>query len=200
MYQRPILFSVGLSDKLLGLVLIGGPLLDAGHIVRLIDNDAYGWFHAKLINEIRHFRADCVMLGHSGSTAAHDTCIDTAQAIRAALPDVLLVYGGVYPTYAAREILQQHAAIDVIVLDSDILNACRNQIVSTPKLSPGMLFAGVKLTEALFHLRPAGLLRLFVGYDARVHKILRSSFAAGIRVVLAELMEFVFQKRYECEM
>ncbi len=423
--RRFIANRFGLGFQIpLGLVLIGGPLLDAGHAVRLIDNDAYGWSHEKLIKEIQHFRADCVMLGHTGSTAAHDTCTDTARALRNALPDVRIVYGGVYPTYAANEILQRHPAIDVIVrgegeqtvldlvaawengdslasvkgiawrdsgdvrlnpmqhtitdldryrpgwelvdwprytiygvgrsagmqfsrgctlsctycgqwmfwrkwrhrsaqnmvaelttlardygvkyfwfadeffgadqaavrellqaiaeadldlslninmtaagvvrdaellplykaagveyvvmgvesledetlgtlttklrkmyeLDADILNACyitphswtadgrqtkpediiqrdqskwtyRNQIVATPKLSPGMLFAGVKLTEALFHLRPAGLARLFVGNDARVRKILRASFMAGVRVV-AEVGEFLFRTRF----
>ena len=34
-------FGVGYQPPL-GLVFIGGPLVDAGHTVRLIDNDAYG--------------------------------------------------------------------------------------------------------------------------------------------------------------
>jgi len=111
-------FGVGYQIPL-GMVLIGGPLINAGHAVHLIDNDAYGWDHARLADEVRAFGADCVMLGHTGSTAAHDTCIATAQALRDALrdalPSVKIVYGGVYPSYAARETLEQHSAIDVIV-------------------------------------------------------------------------------------
>src|SRR5262249_48609797 len=34
----------------------------------------------------------------------------------------------------------------------------RNQILHVPRLAPWQLFAGVKLTEALYHLRPRGLL------------------------------------------
>ena len=115
--------------------------------------------------------------------------------------------------------------INLLELDSDILNACyitphswtadgkrtipadiiqsdqskwtyRNQIVATPSLSPLTLFAGVKLTEALFHLRPAGLARLFFGADARVRKILRASFTAGIRVVAAEIVEFLIDTHF----
>lgn len=72
----------------------------------------------------------------------------------------------------------------------------RNQVVATPNLPPWTLFAGVKLTEALFHLRPTALARLFVGSDTRVRKMLRSSFMAGIRVVVAEVAEFLFQTRF----
>lgn len=107
-------FGVGYQIPL-GLVFIGGPLLDAGHIVKLIDNDLYGWSHAKLIEEIRDFAPDCIMLGHTGSTAAHSTCLDTASALRSAFPHAYIVYGGVYPTYAAEETLKNNPAIDVIV-------------------------------------------------------------------------------------
>ena len=40
-----------------GLICIGGPLLDAGYIVRLIDHDAYGWSFKKLLNDVGKFRA-----------------------------------------------------------------------------------------------------------------------------------------------
>ena len=33
----------------LGLVCIGGPLIDAGFTVKLIDHDLYGWSHPRLI-------------------------------------------------------------------------------------------------------------------------------------------------------
>src|SRR5690349_12240220 len=70
----------------LGLVLIGGPLIDAGHTVRLIDNDLHGWNSKRLIGETRNFAPDIIMLGHTGSTAAHHTCLETASALRAAFP------------------------------------------------------------------------------------------------------------------
>jgi anaerobic magnesium-protoporphyrin IX monomethyl ester cyclase len=72
----------------------------------------------------------------------------------------------------------------------------RNQVVATPHLSPTALFLGVKLTEALFHLRPKGLLRVVWGADKRVRTILRSSMAVGVRVVLAEVREFLFDTNF----
>lgn len=99
----------------LGLVYIGGPLLDAGFSVKLIDNDAYGWSDARLAREIAAFGAAYVLVGHTGSTAAHAVCLRTMRAIRAALPNVRIVYGGVYPSYADQTTLQECPAIDVIV-------------------------------------------------------------------------------------
>ncbi|HSB02229.1 MAG TPA: radical SAM protein [Anaerolineales bacterium] len=99
----------------LGLVCIGGPLIDAGFTVRLIDHDLYGWSYQKLIKEISDFKADYILLGHSGSTAAHKTAIKTIRAIHEKLPHLRVVYGGVYPSYADRAILAECEEIDAIV-------------------------------------------------------------------------------------
>ena len=99
----------------LGLVLLGGPLLDAGHQVRLIDNDVLGWTDQQLVQELAKAPPDCLLLGHTGSTAAHPVAMQTARHIRQALPQIRIIYGGVYPTYAAQAIMQEHPAVDVIV-------------------------------------------------------------------------------------
>ena len=99
----------------LGLVSIGGPLIDAGFTVKLIDHDLYGWSIQKLIEEISIFQADYILLGHSGSTAAHKTALRTIRAIHKELPHVRVVYGGVYPSYADRVAMAECEEIDVIV-------------------------------------------------------------------------------------
>lgn len=114
--RRFIANRFGLGYQLpLGLVFIGGPLLEAGHQVRLIDNDLYGWPAERLVAEIAQFEPDYVLLGHTGSTAAHPTCLATARVLRSALPQLKIAYGGVYPTYAAEAALRECPAIDVIV-------------------------------------------------------------------------------------
>jgi anaerobic magnesium-protoporphyrin IX monomethyl ester cyclase len=114
--RRFIANRFGLGYQIpLGLVYVGGPLLDAGHQVRLIDNDLYGWPLARLVEEIRDFGAGYVLIGHTGSTAAHTTALRTIRALRQALPAVKIVYGGVYPSYAAKSILAENPEIDVIV-------------------------------------------------------------------------------------
>jgi len=99
----------------LGLVCIGGPLIDAGYSVKLIDHDLYGWSFKRLIKEISDFNADYILLGHSGSTAAHKTALRTIRAIHNGIPHIRVVYGGVYPSYADRVVMDECAEIDVIV-------------------------------------------------------------------------------------
>jgi anaerobic magnesium-protoporphyrin IX monomethyl ester cyclase len=99
----------------LGLVSIGGPLIDAGFTVKLVDHDLYGWSYQRLIKEISDFGADYILLGHSGSTAAHKTAIKTIKAIHEQLPHLRVVYGGVYPSYADRVVMAECEEIDVVV-------------------------------------------------------------------------------------
>ena len=99
----------------LGLVYIGGPLVDAGHTVKLIDNDLYGWPLDRLVDEIKAFKADYALVGHTGSTAAHATALAVIEAVRKSLPQVRTVYGGVYPSYADKTTLQECPAVDAIV-------------------------------------------------------------------------------------
>ena len=98
-----------------GLLAIGGPLLDAGHTVRLLDAEIRNLSFAQIIAEIQRFAPDVVMTSHGGSTPAHPTVCAMAAAIKRTCPDVLMVYGGVYPTYHGAEILAAEAAIDFIV-------------------------------------------------------------------------------------
>ncbi|HVR83889.1 MAG TPA: radical SAM protein [Planctomycetota bacterium] len=99
----------------LGLVLIGGPLVDDGHRVRLVDNDVHGWDDARLIRELAPDLPDSILLGHTGSTAAHPAAMRTAAALRTAFPRARLVYGGVFPSYAAETVLRENPALDVVV-------------------------------------------------------------------------------------
>ena len=107
-------FGVGYQLPL-GLVLLGGPLIDAGHTVKLIDNDLYGWKLNRLAQEAEQFNPDYILLGHTGSTAAHNTCLQTAAYLKQHLPTTKIAYGGVYPSYAADAILTECPEIDVIV-------------------------------------------------------------------------------------
>jgi anaerobic magnesium-protoporphyrin IX monomethyl ester cyclase len=99
----------------LGHVFLGGPLLDAGHRARLIDNDALGWDDERLARNLAASPPDCIFIGHTASTAAHPAAMTTARALRARLPSAHIVYGGVYPSYAAAQVLRDNTALDVVV-------------------------------------------------------------------------------------
>jgi hypothetical protein len=68
--------------------------------------------------------------------------------------------------------------------------------LSTRYLKPFELFLGVKLTEALFHLRPKALKRLLIGKDKHYLQIMRHSMGVGIKVILAEIYEFLFETKF----
>lgn len=99
----------------LGLVLLGGPLVDAGFNVRLIDHDMNGWKIKRLLQEVQEFQPKYILLGHSGSTASHNVAVATVKEIKKKFPQIRVVYGGVYPSYAYQTILADVPEIDVIV-------------------------------------------------------------------------------------
>jgi anaerobic magnesium-protoporphyrin IX monomethyl ester cyclase len=99
----------------LGLLAIGGPLLDAGHTVRLLDAEYRKLTLSAIRRAVGAFHPDIVMTGHAGSTPAHPICVDMYRDIKESFPGVLTVYGGVYPSYHAEAILASEPAVDVIV-------------------------------------------------------------------------------------
>jgi anaerobic magnesium-protoporphyrin IX monomethyl ester cyclase len=99
----------------LGLLSIGGPLIDAGHEVGLVDADRENLPDDETIRRIVARAPDVLMVGHSGSTSVHPVVSRITRALREELPDVVIVYGGVFPTYHYREVLAEEPQIDVIV-------------------------------------------------------------------------------------
>ncbi len=109
----------------LGLLAIGGPLIDAGHEVRLIDGDRDATPVPELIREAARLKPDAVLFGHSGSTSGHPVIAQIARGVAAALPAAHIVYGGVFPTYHWREILEAEPWVTAIVRGEGEETACR---------------------------------------------------------------------------
>jgi len=107
-------FGVGHQIPL-GLLMVGGALLDAGHEVKLLDAERQHLSIKKVVTRVKEFSPDIVLAGHAGSTPAHPICTRMLFAIKASLPKVITVYGGVYPTFNSLEILRRQSGIDVIV-------------------------------------------------------------------------------------
>lgn len=99
----------------LGLLSIGGPLIDDGHDVSLIDFEIENPSSLEMANRIAGERPDVLMIGHSGSTSAHPVIAEVTRRVRALCPRTHIVYGGVFPTYHHREILEAEPQVDVIV-------------------------------------------------------------------------------------
>ena len=99
----------------LGLLAIGGPLLDDGHDVALIDGELGPISLPELTSDIVRRQPDAVLFGHSGSTSGHPIIAQVSAAVTRAAPDVKIIYGGVFPSYHWRDILQQEPHVDAIV-------------------------------------------------------------------------------------
>jgi anaerobic magnesium-protoporphyrin IX monomethyl ester cyclase len=99
----------------LGLLSVGGPLIDAGHHVRLLDAEFGPMSTREIVKQAVAFAPQAILVGHSGSTSGHPIVREVTRAIRAALPKTRIIYGGVFPTYHWREILAEEPQIDVIV-------------------------------------------------------------------------------------
>ncbi|MFG1222443.1 magnesium-protoporphyrin IX monomethyl ester anaerobic oxidative cyclase [Xanthobacter wiegelii] len=99
----------------LGLLAIGGPLIDDGHEVRLVDGELKPMTVADLVAAATDFQPDAVLFGHSGSTSGHPVIAAVAAGIAQALPGAFIVYGGVFPTYHWRDILAAEPHVTAIV-------------------------------------------------------------------------------------
>jgi anaerobic magnesium-protoporphyrin IX monomethyl ester cyclase len=99
----------------LGLLAIGGPLIDDGHEVCLIDGEFGPMTVQAIVDEAAQLRPDAVLFGHSGSTSGHPVIKEVACAIKARMPHAWIVYGGVFPTYHWREILKDEPCVTAIV-------------------------------------------------------------------------------------
>ncbi len=99
----------------LGLLCIGGPLMDAGHDVTLLDADRENLSDQKILRYVWNHQPEIVMFGHSGSSTAHTIVLRIAALIKQLQPKIIIIYGGVHPSYFWKETLSQNACIDYIV-------------------------------------------------------------------------------------
>ncbi|UPT68150.1 MAG: B12-binding domain-containing radical SAM protein [Sphingobacteriales bacterium JAD_PAG50586_3] len=99
----------------LGLLSIGGPLIDAGHDVELLDAEFGPMKHSEIVARVVAHNPDVIMLGHSGSTSAQPIINDITQKVKQLNSNIQVIIGGVFPTYHWKEILETNPQIDYIV-------------------------------------------------------------------------------------
>jgi anaerobic magnesium-protoporphyrin IX monomethyl ester cyclase len=120
----------------LGLLMIGGPLLDEGHHVTLIDAARDHLTDNQIVSRLHGM--DVVMIAHVGSTTSHPCCLRVLRAVKDAMPHVKTVYGGVHPTYHYQTILAEHPEVDIIVRgegEATVLDLVRALDAQTEDLS-----------------------------------------------------------------
>jgi len=100
----------------LGLLYLGGSLIDIGYThIELLNADYSNMEDALIIQKVKAYHPDVVLIGHSGSTSAHPIAMRISYQIKEVLSDVKVIYGGVYPSYHGYEILRDESCVDFIV-------------------------------------------------------------------------------------
>ena len=173
----------------LGLLAIGGPLIDDGHDVRLIDGEFGPMPTDEIVAAARDWGPDAVLFGHSGSTSGHPVIAAVAAAIAATMPAVAIVYGGVFPTYHWREILDEEPAVTAIVRGEGEETA-RQLMAALAAGAPLGDIPGIAFRDATGPraTRPANVIRDLdayrVGWELIDHA--RYSYWGGLRAVVVQ--------------
>lgn len=174
----------------LGLLAAGGPLIDDGHEVELIDGELGPMRLDDIVAAAARRKPDAVLFGHSGSSSGHPIIARVAQQARARLPDVHIVYGGVHPTYFWREILAREPWVDAIVRGEGEETARRlmRALEQGEDLGniPGLAFRGEE--GAALATPPAPVIQVLddyrVGWELIDHR--RYSYWGGKRAVVIQ--------------
>ena len=173
----------------LGLLAVGGPLIDDGHEVRLIDGEFGPMPVASLVAEATRWVPDAVLFGHSGSTSGHPVIAEVARGIAHALPGVSIVYGGVFPTYHWREVLAEEPYVTAVVRGEGEETATRLMaaLEEGKRLAdvPGIAYRdanGPRATRAAPIIRDLDAYR--VGWELIDHA--RYSYWGGLRAVVVQ--------------
>src|SRR3954454_19935968 len=77
----------------LGLLAVGGPLIDDGHEVRLLDAEFGPMPVAAIVDEIIRLAPEAVLFGHSGSTSGHPVIAEVSRLLATHLPNAWIIYG-----------------------------------------------------------------------------------------------------------
>jgi anaerobic magnesium-protoporphyrin IX monomethyl ester cyclase len=173
----------------LGLLAIGGPLIDDGHVVHLIDGEFGPTSTQGIVAQAARLAPDAVLFGHSGSTSGHPVIAEVARAIVTALPGVRIVYGGVFPTYHWREILAEEPHVTAIVRGEgeETARQLMRALAERTDLAaiPGIAYRGPHGPCAT---RPAPVIRDLdayrVGWELIDHA--RYSYWGGLRAVVVQ--------------
>ncbi|WP_132255479.1 magnesium-protoporphyrin IX monomethyl ester anaerobic oxidative cyclase [Methylobacterium segetis] len=173
----------------LGLLAIGGPLIDDGHEVQLIDAEFGPMPLPALVQQIVEAAPEAILFGHSGSTSGHPVIAEVACAVADHLPGVPIVYGGVFPTYHWREILAAEPYVTAIVRGEGEETA-RQLMAALERGTPLGEVAGIAYRAGgeIRATRPAGVIQCLdvyrIGWELIDHA--RYSYWGGKRAVVVQ--------------
>lgn len=99
----------------LGLLYLGGILVDNGHIVKLLDAAKLDMDVKQLIKSIKSFEPDVVCVGSSASLVTSKKSLEVMGIVKEINKKIKTVYGGSYPTFQFDEIMKKYPQVDFII-------------------------------------------------------------------------------------
>jgi radical SAM superfamily enzyme YgiQ (UPF0313 family) len=98
----------------LGLAYLASALSEAGIKVKILDLVVFPYSRAVLENLLQNFQPQLV--GLTAVTMTFDNALGVVRDIKRMNPNIYTVMGGPHVTFCARDTLQKHAELDIIVL------------------------------------------------------------------------------------
>jgi anaerobic magnesium-protoporphyrin IX monomethyl ester cyclase len=95
----------------LGLLSIGTVVKEAGYSVRIVD---FNHYHGNFRKDLLAWQPRIVGIG--GTTPSRMKSFRIAREVKKAIPDAIVVYGGVNATFTASEVLKKVPEIDYIIM------------------------------------------------------------------------------------
>ena len=173
----------------LGLLAVGGPLIDDGHAVKLLDGEFGPMSTAEIVAQTIAFGPDAVLFGHSGSTSGHPVIAEVAEAIAQAVPHAFIIYGGVFPTYHCQDILAEEPYVTAIVRGEGE-EIARRLIAALDQQIPLYAVEGIAFRDGMgvqITPQPAPITHLDayrIGWELIDHA--RYSYWGGLRAVVVQ--------------
>ena len=106
--------SLGFITPPLNLMYLGGALEDASFSVSIIDDDLEKLGQEK-ISKIT-YKLNPKIVGFTATTSTIKNALEYSNLIKKALPDSLIVLGGLHPTFMPVDTLKNSESLDAIVI------------------------------------------------------------------------------------
>lgn len=99
----------------LGLLYIGGALIDDNHDVKLIDASKMNLLTKDIFSIIKKEKPDVVCSGSSASTATIKKSLSILKNAKKVNSKIITVLGGIHPTFTFPQIIKNHPEVDYII-------------------------------------------------------------------------------------
>ncbi|MFP4445107.1 MAG: B12-binding domain-containing radical SAM protein [Desulfosudaceae bacterium] len=169
----------------LNLMYLAASLESAGYHVDIIDTNAFGWDDDIVVAQLNELHPD--IIGISLLSEIYREVTDLARAIRAALPEATLLFGGPHASALPEKVLRECRAADLVLRgesEASIVSLCE-AITADRSLAevPGLTF---RQDDHIHHNPQAKTVREIDSLAAPARHLLAPAYAAARYFMILE--------------